>query len=193
MAWGSRGARLESTGSKEAITKAGNIPAASITRTAAAFAWLAPMLAVLFLNHLQLGQLTALGLQRLCAWATGACVLVNLGLNLVLIPPYGYLGAAAATLATEVVLFGLCGWFIHRHLGPTGLVKRLWRPAAATALMGLALNWTRGWPLALVVPAAAVLYGAALLALGGITPTELRELGDTLRARSAGAGRGNGG
>ncbi len=157
--------------------------------TVAAFAWLSPMLAVLFLNHLQLGQLTALGLQRLCAWATGTCVLVNLGLNLALIPLYGYQGAAAATLATEAVLFGLCGWFIHRHLGPTGLLKRLWRPAAATALMGLALNWRGDWPLLAVVPAAMVLYGAALLLMGGITPAELRELADTLRVRSAGDGR----
>ena len=40
---------------------------------------------------------------------TGAAAAVNIALNLALIPPYGMMGAAVATLVAYVVLFVACG------------------------------------------------------------------------------------
>ncbi|KMY66990.1 hypothetical protein AAU61_13605 [Desulfocarbo indianensis] len=146
------------------------------SETARAFAWLAPVLAFLFLNFLQLGALTALGLQKKCAVATGVCVLVNVGLNLWLIPTYAFVGAAAATLLTEVALFGLCAAYIRRHLGASGLLARAWRPALASLVMGLVLLWLREWPLWGLIAVGMAVYAAALLALGGLTKNEMKDL-----------------
>ena len=152
----------------------------------AALAWLAPMLALMFVNFLQLNALTALGRQRLGAYATGVCVLVNVGLNLALIPRWGMLGAAAATLATEAALFGQCAWFIRRELGPTRLLAGSWRPALACGVMALGLWFTGSWPLPLMIGAGAALYGLTLMALGGLTRRELRSLAELWRARGGG-------
>lgn len=154
--------------------------------TARAFWWLAPVLVFLFMNHLQLGVLTALGRQRLCALATGVCVLVNVLLNLALIPGYGFVGAAAATLATEFVLFGQCAWFIRGELGGTGLIRHAIKPALATGFMAGVLVFSHDWPLAVMIPFAMAVYGGALLALGGITRSELGELAGLLRPTGRG-------
>lgn len=158
--------------------------------TALAFFWLAPVLVFLFLNHLQLACLTAMGLQRICALATGICVLVNVGLNLMLIPVYGFVGAAAATLGTEGALFVLAATFIRRRLGPSGLLTKGLRPALAAALMGALLWLTPGWHVLLKVALGMAVYAGALLALGGLRIGEVRELWALLRARRAGAGEG---
>jgi O-antigen/teichoic acid export membrane protein len=149
--------------------------------TARAFWWLAPVLAFLFINFLQLHTLTALGRQNLCAIATGLCVVVNIGLNLWLIPLYGFMGAAAATLFTEIVLFSLCAWFIRARLGPSGLLARAWRPALAAGIMGLALYWLAAWPLALLIVFGMAVYALILLALRGLTISELKDLWGLLR------------
>lgn len=160
--------------------------------TARAFAWLAPVLAFLFVNFLQLGALTALGRQSRCAVATGVCVAVNVGLNLWLIPSHGFVGAAAATLATEAALFALCAGFIRRALGPSGLGRRAWRPALAAGVMGLVLWALPAWPLAVMLPLGAGLYAALLLAAGGLTPAELRELWSLVRRPEGYAAPGEG-
>jgi O-antigen/teichoic acid export membrane protein len=150
-------------------------------QTARAFWWLAPVLAFLFINFLQLNSLTALGKQKLCALATGLCVLVNVGLNLWLIPAHGFMGAAAATLITEMVLFGLCAWFIRASLGPSGLLERAWRPALAAGIMGLALHWLAGWPLLLLIGLGVTVYAVILLGLRGLTLSEVKDLWHLLR------------
>lgn len=149
--------------------------------TARAFLWLAPVLAFLFINFLQLNSLTALGKQKLCALATGFCVMVNVGLNLWLIPAHGFMGAAASTLFTEIVLFSLCAWFVHRSIGASGLAQRAWRPASAALIMGLCLHWLTHWPLAALLLLGLIIYTIALLAVGGLTINELRDLKQMVR------------
>jgi O-antigen/teichoic acid export membrane protein len=158
-----------------------NVFGPDYAQTARAFWWLAPVLAFLFVNFLQLNTLTALGKQKLCALSTGLCVLVNVGLNLWLIPAHGFMGAAASTLMTEVVLFGLCAWFIQTRLGPSGLLSRAWRPALAAGIMGLALYWLSSWPLLLLVGLGALIYAIILLGLGGMTRSEVKDLWQLLR------------
>ena len=93
---------------------------------------------------------------------------INLALNFALIPKFGMPGAAAATLATEVVrtLIGL-GYGARFGLG-FGFVARLWRPLLATAAMALLL-WRLALPNVFVAVAAGVAaYGVVLLVTGGV-------------------------
>ena len=45
---------------------------------------------------------------------TGAAAAVNIGLNLILIPPYGMMGAAVATIAAYSVMFVGMVWWSQR-------------------------------------------------------------------------------
>jgi O-antigen/teichoic acid export membrane protein len=73
-------------------------------------------LAVLFsfVNYALTHFLIARGRQRLNLIFNALLFVVNGGLCLYLVPRYGLPGAAAATLASEALLFGLCAWALAR-------------------------------------------------------------------------------
>jgi len=93
---------------------------------------------------------------------TGAGALLNIALNLALIPPYGRMGAAIATLASYALLFAGMAWRAHAVFP----VPYQWRRvatvgAAAVALtligkladapLGVALALTAAYPLLLAL------------------------------------------
>jgi O-antigen/teichoic acid export membrane protein len=92
---------------------------------------------------------------------------VNLALNLLLIPRFGPVGAAAATLATEVLrAFIALGY--SRGLGyPLPGVRMSWRPLLGVLVMAAGLLGFRQLPVWVAIPAGAILYGAVALPGGG--------------------------
>ena len=98
---------------------------------------------------------------------------MNVALNLVLIPPYGMMGAAVATLVAYVVLF-VAMWVNSRRVYP---VAYQWRRvitlacvAGALTAVGVAVG---SLPLAVVL---ILLYPLALLPFGFYQPAELARL-----------------
>jgi len=104
---------------------------------------------------------------------TGFAAVVNVALNLILIPPYGIMGAAVATVASYVVMFLGMAWYAQRVF-PTPYQWRrvLTAVAAALALLfgGRALG---GLAVALALSLA---YPLALLLLGFFLPEERSRL-----------------
>ena len=109
---------------------------------------------------------------------TIAAVLFNLVANLLVIPRWGMVGAAATTLATEVLRAMLGAWYV-RGLGlPLLGVARLWRTvlsASAMAVALLAIPIPRVTLLGVTLPevllrvvAGAGVYALTLAALGGV-------------------------
>jgi len=95
--------------------------------------------------------------------------IVNTVANLLVIPRWGYLGACATTLGTELLINGLFFALVNRKVGRIPLLQPLWRPLAASLVM-LAGLWLIGdWPLLPQIAAGAAMYAVALLALGGRT------------------------
>jgi O-antigen/teichoic acid export membrane protein len=60
---------------------------------------------LVWLGNLVYHALFAIGRQAAVAWACVLGLIVNVGLNLVLIPRFGFNGAAAATVVTELAVF----------------------------------------------------------------------------------------
>jgi O-antigen/teichoic acid export membrane protein len=130
----------------------------------------------LFVNNAFIGALNSIDRQVLFTYAAGISVVVNVALNLALIPPYGYIGAAWATVLTEVAL-GAVGWFFTaRHLVRVRLVKLSWRPFLAGLVMAAAV-WpfhdAHGLELVAVVIGAAIVYVGAALLLRAIDRSDL--------------------
>jgi O-antigen/teichoic acid export membrane protein len=98
----------------------------------------------------------------------GFAVVVNLTLNLLLIPRYGITGAAVATAAAEgsviiAGLYALASSGIRLDLRPVG------RPMLAAGLMGaVLLSLGMEWMLPVQLFTGALLYAVALVAVGGI-------------------------
>ncbi|MBA2742627.1 MAG: oligosaccharide flippase family protein [Actinobacteria bacterium] len=110
---------------------------------------------------------------------TGAAAAVNIALNLILIPSYGMMGAAVATVAAYATMFAGMSWWAQRIYR----VPYQWRRVLTAALAGVALAVTGklvegGLAVAL---AFAVAYPLVLLPLGFYLPAERRAIGARLR------------
>src|SRR6185369_12952403 len=114
---------------------------------------------------------------------TGAAAIVNIALNLILIPPYGMMGAAIATIAAYTTMFlGMAWW--SQQIYPVAYQWRRVATAAAAGVALVALGKLAGGGLPVAVPLALV-YPLALLPLGFYLPSERRAIGARLRlARS---------
>jgi O-antigen/teichoic acid export membrane protein len=107
-------------------------------------------------------------------WITGAAAALNVGLNLALIPPYGMMGAAAATAGAYGLLFLGMTWKAQRVFP----VPYQWRRVATAfgtaiglTIVGRALDLPLGGAIALVA-----VYPLVLLPLGFYLPQELRRM-----------------
>ena len=109
---------------------------------------------------------------------TGAAAAVNVLLNLILIPPYGMMGAAVATIAAFTTMFVGMAWWAQR-IYP---VPYQWRRVVTAAATGIALV-TAGKladaGLVLALPLALV-YPLVLLPLGFYLPAERKAIGARL-------------
>jgi O-antigen/teichoic acid export membrane protein len=114
---------------------------------------------------------------------TGAAAAANVTLNLLLIPRYGMMGAAVATIAAYVTMFAGMSWWSQRIYH----VPYQWRRVVTAALAGVALAGVGkliggGLPVAVALSLA---YPLALLPLGFYLPAERKAIGARLRpARS---------
>lgn len=108
------------------------------------------------------------GRERSVLRLTAIATATNLVLNLALIPRWGIVGAAVATLVTEAGRAVLAVMAVGRLELPVPGFDRLWRALAAAALMAGVLSvspWPSVW---LSVPLGAVVYFIGLHAVGGI-------------------------
>jgi len=110
---------------------------------------------------------------------TGVAATVNVVLNLVLIPPYGMMGAAIATIAAYTTMFLGMAWWSNR-IYP---VAYQWRRVATAVATGIALAAVGkiaggGLPVAVLL---SLVYPLALLPLGFYLPGERKAIGARLR------------
>jgi O-antigen/teichoic acid export membrane protein len=110
--------------------------------------------------------------------ATLGGAVVNTVLNLILIPGFGVIGAAVATIVTEVIVAAIIVWWT-RDVAPPLLVGALWLAGPATCLMAV-LTWPfRGSLLA--IPVGLLTYSAAFLTSLAFRSDGRRALGALLR------------
>ena len=69
--------------------------------------------------------------------AAGISALVNVVLNLLLIPPFSYVGAGIASIISQVVVFTCEFNYLQRHLHKINLLKMIVKPLTAAVIMGI--------------------------------------------------------
>jgi O-antigen/teichoic acid export membrane protein len=143
----------------------------------------------LFVDNTFVAALNAMDRQGLYAAIAAVGLVANVGMNIVLIPLYGYMAASWTTVVTEIVLC-VAGWFALRSLGVSLRVPALsWRILVAGAGMGLVLLPLRGLDgFATLVPigVGTLVYGVLLVAVRALDDEE-RALVRRLLNRRGGA------
>ena len=127
--------------------------------------------------------MTVLDRQASYAKAAGVSLAVNVVLNLILIPPFGYIAASWTTVATEVVLVAVGWWLTVKHLGKLNLPSASWRPILAGVVMGAAVYPLRnvtGDAVLLVVLLGIAVYAVAAILLRALTREEIAFLRSAL-------------
>ncbi|HVA20620.1 MAG TPA: oligosaccharide flippase family protein [Candidatus Micrarchaeia archaeon] len=159
------------------------------SQSATAARILALALLFLFVNNSFIFGLGAMDRQLASVWLAGFSILVNVVLNLVLIPLFprdaGYLASSWATVVTEVFLLAAGYLVVRRHLGSLPWLRPSWPIAGAGLVMAAVVVELSSGSVLWVLPVGGVAYLAVLVGLGGISRDEWR------LARSS-LGRGGG-
>lgn len=102
---------------------------------------------------------------RLTAWAAA----LSIALNLILIPPFGLIGAAAATVLTETFRMIVAVAAVRPYGIPVTDMIRFWKPTVAAAVMAALLILISPSSMWIAVAIGAGGYLATLALLGGIS------------------------
>jgi O-antigen/teichoic acid export membrane protein len=117
-----------------------------------------------FLNPVSGFTLMAINKQRSRLFSQGLSALINIILNLIFIPIYGFVGAAIATLLTEIIFFITYTSFVIRYgFNFRFVVSFIYKPIIAVAVMIFSLFFIESLFLAIILGALA--YFIVLLAL----------------------------
>jgi O-antigen/teichoic acid export membrane protein len=140
----------------------------------------------LYLNSVLTTVLISTGQERKLPLMAAVALVFNVAINLVLIPRFMGSGAAWATSLTEVLLLGVGMALVDRQLIPA----RLWSTGGKIALAGVVMagvaHLLTGLPILLIIPPAAVTYGAMILALRVLPAEDVALLRQVVERRLAG-------
>jgi len=109
---------------------------------------------------------------------------LNVVLNLVLIPRYSLVGAAAATLTGEAAVLSLALWLSQGEVGRLRVGATLIRAGLATAALIVFLRAADAWSLLILVPAGLFLYPGILAGLRELRARDLSLVRAVLQYRS---------
>jgi O-antigen/teichoic acid export membrane protein len=119
-----------------------------------------------FINSVTQYVLIAIQQQSFLTKAFVLGAVFNIFTNVLLIPHYGYMAAAAVTALSEVVLFIPFYYCVRKNLTSVPWLDVFWRPGTAAVAMALVMWLLRGKTVLLTIPVAAVVYVTMLVVLG---------------------------
>jgi O-antigen/teichoic acid export membrane protein len=133
--------------------------------------WVVPLMFLSeFLGYVVLVAGRERSVARSVLISTGA----NVTLNLLLVPRYGLVAAAAMTVITEAVLVCQYLWLLRAQLRVIAWRDALLRPVLAALLMGCLVLWLPGLSLLASVALGALCYSVLLVVVGALGRDELR-------------------
>lgn len=123
----------------------------------------------LFVNYFLGNVLNVIGKQHhFTIVGIGACIL-NIILNLLLIPQYSFVGAGVATVLCEIIIFIFLSHFIRKFFASINFLSIAWKPFFASLVMGIALYFLQfNLTMWLLIPMGAVIYAVVFSLTSGL-------------------------
>ena len=106
--------------------------------------------------------LISMNKQVLAIRLTFIYMIFNIGVNLVVIPQFSYLGASVVTVLTELVDFILLYYYLSKFICKVPIQKYVWKPALATVIMAIFMTVVN-LNIFILVPTSAILYLGLLI------------------------------
>ena len=143
----------------------------------------------LFLTFLSIPlsfTLISMNKQNQMAIAVALSAVTNIVLNLILIPPLSYKGAAIAALVTGAVTFTFCFYMVSKHLYRLPLHRLAIKPLIACLAMGMLVYWGKAINLVLLIGLAAALYFVILYLIKAFSREDVNMIKEAIRAPQLG-------
>jgi len=128
---------------------------------------------LIFLYTILGGFLVSIDRQNEMAVAAAITAVVNVIINLVLIPYLSYVGAAIATVSSELILFGIYFYLVSKHIHLLPIHKMLVKPIIALIVMSLFIIFFNWLGLFLLVILGAIIYFSVLYLIRGISKEDI--------------------
>jgi O-antigen/teichoic acid export membrane protein len=135
----------------------------------------------IFFNYLIGYLLNATDKQHLFARATATYLVINIILNLALIPKFQHIGVAASAIVTQAIGFVMLFYFSTRNGYTLNVLKLALKPLGASLAMCIVLYATNHANLFLQIAAGGLSYAAVLFLLGGVGKDEFKLIRNVLR------------
>ena len=132
--------------------------------------------------------LNCLNKQSIVTKITGICVVLNITLNLILIPKYSLTGASIATVLTEfgsLVLFFIWSLKIDYSIFNKKVAITTSKVVVASTIMGIFVMYFINLSLFVLLPLAVLLYFVVLYVINGIDKEEFLFIGRVIQKRVA--------
>lgn len=136
---------------------------------------------LIFLYTILGGFLISINRQNQMAIAAAITAVVNVILNLILIPYFSYVGAAIATVGSEAILFGIYFYLISKHIHVIPLRKILVKPLIALLVMSVFVYFFKWAHFFILVILGALLYFGILYLIKGISKDDIAMLRHLLK------------
>ena len=120
----------------------------------------------IFVNSINMRVLYASNYQKKAAIVVGISMIINIVLNLLLIPKYSYIGASLATIFSEIINVSIFFWLVFKLLSlKIKFYEILPKPLIASLIMGIFIYFTRFFNLAILIFGSGILYLTLLFIL----------------------------
>ncbi|HEU5378201.1 MAG TPA: polysaccharide biosynthesis C-terminal domain-containing protein, partial [Ktedonobacteraceae bacterium] len=148
---------------------------------------LAPGLLFLYANTVLGSLLMSIKQEKKITIMAAIALVFNLGLNLVLIPRYEHVGAAAVTSFTELLLLCLSIAFTPREFLPFKSLITGAKSLLACLAMSLAIWKLLSFNIFVILPVGIVVYGVVILLSGAIPREDFTLLLQAVRQKATGS------
>jgi len=139
---------------------------------------------LLFLYTFLGGLLISIDRQNEMAIAALITAVVNVIINIILIPYFSYVGAAIATVSSEMVLFGIYFYIISKHIYLLPIHKILVKPFVALVVMNLFILFFNWLNLFVIVILSVLVYFATLFIIKGISKDDVALIRQIIKIRN---------
>ena len=129
----------------------------------------------IFLSNLIGWFLNATNMQKIFTYSTGISLIINVILNMVLIPYFSYVGASIATVITAIINFLMLYYFNVKSSYYINVLKVAAKPLIASVAMGAFIFFFgKGIHILILVPLSAILYFLLLALTRDITKDDFK-------------------
>ena len=130
------------------------------------------------------GFLISIDKQNQMAISAFITAVVNVVLNIILIPYFSYIGAAVTTVVCETVLFSIYFYLLSKYICILPVLKIFVKPFIALIIMSLFILFFNWFGLIILVLFSALIYFGILYIIGGISKEDVVLIKKIIRIRN---------